>query len=186
MIRQVVDYKNPILKEEMPPFDFLNPIMDPIELYTDLAETMRDQDGIGLSANQIGIRTRAFVMRAEEIIGVFNPKIVDVSDENIYLEEGCLSYKNLFVKIKRPKSIRVRFTHPDGKTETREFDGMTARCFQHELDHLNGIIFTRRAHSMHLNQARKIAKKMNRKYGALKPVSELSQEAKDMMEWLKA
>lgn len=184
MIRDILDHTDPILREEMPAFDFANPIMDPVELYTDLAETMRENEGMGLSANQIGVRTRAFVMRAEEIIGVFNPRVVDVSSETVMLEEGCLSYPNLFVKIKRPKSIKVRFTTPDGETSTKTFTGMTARVFLHELDHLNGIAHTSRANRYHLEQAKKLVKKINRKY-PIKPVSELSDEAREMLEWLK-
>jgi peptide deformylase len=186
MIREIVNQYDPILREEMPRFDFNNPSVDPVQLYNDLGETMIENDGMGLSANQIGVRARAFVIRAEEIIGVFNPKIVYTSDELIYLEEGCLSYPNLFVKIKRPKFIRVRFTHPDGVTETRKFDGLTARAFQHELDHLDGVLFTKRANGIHLAQAKKLVKKLNKKYGVLKPKSELSLEAREMMEWLKA
>lgn len=185
MIREIVNQYDPILREEMPRFDFNNPVVDPIQLYTDLGETMIENEGLGLSANQIGVRTRAFVIRAEEVIGVFNPKIVSVSDEMVYLEEGCLSYNNMFVKIKRPRTIRVRFTHPDGKTETRTFDGLTSRAFQHELDHLNGVLFTKRANTFHLQQAKKLIKKINRKYGVLKPKSELSSEARQMLEWLK-
>jgi peptide deformylase len=101
-------------------------------------------------------------MRAENIIGVFNPKIVDASSEMVYLEEGCLSYPNLWVKIKRPKKIKVRFTNPDGQTETRVFDGMSARVFQHELDHLDGVLHVKRANKFHLEQARKLAKKLNK------------------------
>lgn len=184
MIREIVNHTAPILSEVMPAFDFKNPIEDPVQLYTDLAETMRENDGMGLSANQIGVRTRAFVMRAEEIIGVFNPRIVDVSSETVMLEEGCLSYPNLFVKIKRPKSIKVRFTTPDGETSTKTFTGMTARVFLHEYDHLEGIAHTSRANRYHLEQAKKLVKKINRRY-PVKPLAELSDEAKEMLEWLK-
>ena len=184
MIREIVNHTAPILSEVMPAFDFKNPIEDPVQLYTDLAETMRENDGMGLSANQIGVRTRAFVMRAEEIIGVFNPRIVDVSSETVMLEEGCLSYPNLFVKIKRPKSIKVRFTTPDGETSTKTFTGMTARVFLHEYDHLEGIAHTSRANRYHLEQAKKLVKKINRRY-PVKPLAELSDEAKKMLEWLK-
>ena len=182
MIREILDRTAPILREVMPAFDFANPIMDPIELYTDLAETMRENDGMGLSANQIGVRTRAFVMRAEEIIGVFNPRVVDVSSETVMLEEGCLSYPNLFVKIKRPKSIKVRFTTPDGNTSTKTFTGMTARVFLHELDHLDGIIHTTRANRYHLEQARKLVKKLKKRPLSILPT--MSNEAQDLVDAL--
>jgi peptide deformylase len=184
MIRDILDRTAPILREVMPAFDFKNPVVDSVELYNDLAETMRENEGMGLSANQIGVRVRAFVMRAEEIIGVFNPRVVDVSTETVTLEEGCLSYPNLFVKIKRPKSIKVRFTTPDGETSTKTFTGMTARVFLHELDHLDGIAHTSRANSYHLEQAKKLVKKIGRKY-KVKPIAEMSEEAQQMLEWLK-
>jgi peptide deformylase len=163
MIKDIVKHTDSILKEVMPAFDFRNPVVDPLQLYTDLAETMRDNEGMGLSANQIGVRTRAFVMRGEEILGIFNPRVVDESSEMVTLEEGCLSYPNLFVKIKRPKSIKVRFTTPDGETSTKTFTGMTARVFLHELDHLDGVAHTSRANRFHLDQAKKLIKKLKKR-----------------------
>jgi peptide deformylase len=184
MIQELVDKNDSILKREMKPFDFSNPPVDPVVLYNDLAETMIENGGIGLSANQVGLPYRFFVMRSEEIIGCFNPKIVDFSSEQVILEEGCLSYPNLYVKIKRPKIIKVRYTLPNGETVTRKFDGITARCFQHELDHLNGIVYTKRANKIHLEQANKIVKKMS-KYPVRK-INEMSEQARNMIEWLKS
>lgn len=183
MIVPILGKDHPILKEKMPAFDFRNPIVDPVELYTDLAETMRENEGMGLSANQIGVRTRAFVMRADEIIGVFNPRVVDVSSETVILEEGCLSYPNLFVKIKRPKSIKVRFATPDGEISTKTFTGMTARVFLHELDHLDGIAHTSRANRYHLEQAKKLLKKITRRR-SINALPELSDEARQILDQL--
>lgn len=183
MIRNLVDKNDPILKQTLEKFDFKNPPVDPVLLYQDLAQTMIEHNGIGLSANQIGLPYRAFVMRAEDVIGVFNPIIVDFSAETVTLEEGCLSYPNLFVKINRPKKIKARYTLPNGEVVTQVFDGITARCFQHELDHLDGILYTKRANRIHLEHAKKIARKFN-KYPRL-PKSELSEQTKEMLEWLK-
>jgi peptide deformylase len=182
MIKDIFHHTANILREEMPAFDFSNPVMDPLQLYTDLAETMRENNGMGLSANQIGVRTRAFVMRAEEIIGVFNPRVVDESSETVTLEEGCLSYPNLFVKIKRPKSIKVRFTTPAGETSTKTFTGMTARVFLHELDHLDGVVYTSRANRYHLDQAKKLVKKLKNRQLSSLPL--LSDEAQIFMDAL--
>lgn len=184
MILPILDRTNPILREVMPVFDFKNQVVDPGQLYTDLAETMREHDGMGLSANQIGVRTRAFVMRAEDIIGVFNPRIVDMSTETVMLEEGCLSYTNLFVKIKRPKSIKVRFTTPDGETATKTFTGITARVFLHEMDHLDGIAHTSRANPYHLEQARKLVKKL--KSRRLSGLTSISAETQQFLEALQS
>lgn len=163
MIRDLVDCKDPILKEATPTFDFQNPPTDPIELAHDLAQTLIQHSGIGLAAPQIGLPYRAFAMMGEKIIVCFNPKIVDTSTEQLYLEEGCLSYPEFILKVKRPKKIKVRYTEPNGNIETKVFDGMTARVFQHELDHLDGIVYTSRANKIHLEQARKAKKKLQRK-----------------------
>lgn len=160
MIHKLVDCNSPILRQKMETFDFNNPSTDPIQLAKDLAETMIENNGLGLSANQIGLPFRAFAMKAEKIIVCFNPRIVDLSEETIMLEEGCLSYPLLFVKIKRPKRIKVRYVEPNSNVVTRVFDGITARCFQHELDHLDGIVYTKRANKYYLD----LAKNKMRKY----------------------
>lgn len=174
MIHELVDKYDPILKTELEKFDFQNPPTDPIQLAHDLAETMIAKGGIGISANQIGLPYRAFAMMAEQIIVCFNPILLSVSQEEIYLEEGCLSYPNLFVKIKRPQSVRVRYTEPNGNVVTEKFNGMTARVFQHELDHLNGVVYTKRANKIHFEQAKKNAKK-----GILNP--KISNETRTLM-----
>lgn len=163
MTHELIDCNDPILKTELEKFDFSNPPINPVELYNILGQKMIDENGLGLSANQIGLPYRAFVIRAEEIIGCFNPTITAYGEEQIYLDEGCLSYPDLFVKIKRPRLVRVRYTTPDGTVVTRKFEGMTARVFQHELDHLNGISYLKRANRIHLERARKEMKLKARK-----------------------
>jgi peptide deformylase len=155
MIYELIDCNDPLLAQKMEPFDFSNPPIDPLDLVTDLAETMLANNGIGLSANQCGLPYRVFVMLGQELIPCFNPRIVDTSNETIVLEEGCLSYPGLFVKVKRPRRIKVRFAEPNGNIVTRTFEGMTARVFQHELDHLDGINYQQRANRYHLEQAGK-------------------------------
>lgn len=134
------------LTDETIPFNFNTPPLDPIELAGDLVKTMYEYNGIGLAAPQVGLPYRVFCMRgAPENIVCFNPKIVAYSNEHIELEEGCLSFPGLLVKIKRPQHIRARFQYPNGETVTRQFTGMTARIFQHELDHLEGKLYYTRA-----------------------------------------
>lgn len=163
MIYDLVDKNDPILRTRLEEFDFTNPPVDPIQLAHDLAQSMLAHDnGIGLSANQIGLPYRVFAVRSNPILVCFNPRIVDSESEEVYLEEGCLTYPDLFVKIKRPRRIRIRYTEPNGNVETRVFDGITARVMQHELDHLNGIVYSTRASKIHLEQARKNAKKTTR------------------------
>lgn len=183
MILELVDCNDPILKTELDRFDFQNPPEDPFEIAANLAETMLENNGIGLAANQCGLPYRVFVMRAEPLpLVCFNPIIVDISSETVYLEEGCLSYPNLFVKVKRPKKIKVRFAEPNGNVVTQVFDGMSARVFQHEMDHLDGVAYLKRATRYHIEQGKKSAKIIN-KYPRPKA---LSPEAKELMDWLKA
>jgi peptide deformylase len=181
MIHELVSSSDPILRQAMDKFDFYITPTDPIQLAKDLAETMIANDGLGLAANQIGLPYRAFAIKAEQVIVCFNPTIVSSSQEIVALEEGCLSYPNLYVKIKRSKSIRVRYTQPNADIVTKTFDGLTARIFQHELDHLNGKVYTSRASGIHLERARKLAKHV-KKIGGNKP---MSNEAKELWEWLK-
>lgn len=162
MIRELVPCTDPILKQPLEKFNFQSPPMDPIELAHDLAETMIANNGLGLSANQMGLPYRAFAMKAEKIIVCFNPIIVDTSTEMVTLEEGCLSFPLLFVKVKRPKKIKVRYTEPNGNVVTKIFDGMTARVFQHELSHLNGKSFIEEASRIHVEQAKNKMKKLQR------------------------
>lgn len=152
-ILSLVDKNDPILKAELGHFDFSNSPTDPSQLARDLAETMIENKGLGLAANQVGLPYRVFVINGEQILACFNPKIVDFSAEQVYMLEGCLSHPGLSVKIKRPAVIKVRFTMPNGETRTEKFEGLTARVFQHELDHLNGIVHINRASLIHKEQA---------------------------------
>jgi peptide deformylase len=94
-------------------------------------------------------------MDRESIIPVFNPKIVDVFGDQEMYEEGCLSYPGLFIKVRRPNAIRVRYTTTNNTTDTIKFDGYTARIFLHEYDHLQGVVYTERANKFHVEKAKK-------------------------------
>jgi len=156
----LVKDSDPILSQQMPVFDFDNPPTDPIQLAYDLVESMRHHNGLGLSANQIGLPYRVFSMQAVPAIVCFNPKVVDASSEEIVLEEGCLSFPGLGIKIKRPRHVKVRYTEPNGEIVTRKFTGMAARCFLHELDHMNGTKYIDRASFVQKELALKRQKKL--------------------------
>ena len=131
-------------------FDFQNPPFDPIEFSQELVKFMYENNGIGLAANQVGVPYRIFAMRGSpQNFVCFNPRIVQAAAENIILEEGCLSFPGLIVKVKRPRHVRVRFQTPNGDTRTETFIGMTARIFQHEYDHLEGKLYFNRASRYH-------------------------------------
>jgi peptide deformylase len=148
----VVKFPNPILRERMPEFDFNNPTHDPVQLEKDMLETMYLHDGIGLAANQVGERVRMFVMghreRPEDGMAFFNPIVIANTDNIEDLEEGCLSFPGIFVKIKRPKAIKARWQNSKGEFIEGEFTGYECKCFLHELDHLEGIVFQDRVSTM--------------------------------------
>ena len=91
-----------------------------------------------------------------------NPRIIDVDGEPKLMREGCLSYPNLVISIKRASVIRLRYARPNGDVVTERYEGMTARIMQHEIDHLDGITFQKRATHYHLEKAKKAMRKMNR------------------------
>ena len=113
-----------------------------------LIDNMIYHEGIGISANQIGIWERAFAMVRDlennEVMVCFNPRIVKSYSEEVEMEEGCLSYPELFLKIKRPDKIVVKYEDEDKKTHKLKLQGLASRVFQHEYDHMEGIDFTQR------------------------------------------
>lgn len=163
MIYELVKPDHPLLRTKLENFDFSDPPTDPIQLAKDLTETMLKNNGLGLSANQCGLPYRVFVLANNPVIAAFNPRVIDETTQTeIYMDEGCLSFPYLFLKVKRPRIVKVRYTMPNGETTTEKFDGMTARAFLHELDHLNGVVFTDRAHPIHLARGRKAQTKFLR------------------------
>jgi peptide deformylase len=142
---KIVHFPDPILREKMPEFDFGNPAIDPIQLEKDMLEIMYQNHGMGLAANQVGIRARVFVMGHESAPELaqafFNPIIEANTDQYIDLIEGCLSFPDMFVKVKRPNAIKARWQNRSGEWESGEFNGYDCKCFLHEFDHLEGIVF---------------------------------------------
>ena len=113
-----------------------------------LIDNMIHHNGIGISANQIGIWERAFAMVRDlennEVIVCFNPRIIKSYAEEVEMEEGCLSYPDLFLKVKRPDRIVVKYEDVNKKTHKVKLSGLASRVFQHEYDHMEGIDFTQR------------------------------------------
>ena len=113
-----------------------------------LIENMFHHEGCGLSANQIGMNIRAFVMIRDieynDVIVCFNPRIISRSDDCVWCEEGCLSFPDQFINVHRPDKVVVKYEDEEGKDHKISLSGFAARVFQHEFDHLNGIDFTQR------------------------------------------
>lgn len=114
-------------------------------IFEDLSRGMIENNGWGLSAPQIGVNKQAFVFgdpkNPDQIIGVFNPKVIDMSEETTYIAEGCLSWPGLSAKVRRSAKIKVRFTSLNNERRTVELSGLSARVFLHEYDHLDGKMF---------------------------------------------
>ena len=164
------DHKDSILQKPTVPyvFDPDNPLVDPVSFAKKLGETMIAEGGVGLAAPQIGFNYSVFVIgdptNKDSIMAMFNPIIVDYSEEQVYYDEGCLSYPGLYMKVKRPAEIRIRFTDMHGETTTTKYKGFTARVIQHEYDHLQGTTFTSRASKTHKDQGMRKLKKFQRKH----------------------
>ena len=167
MVLELVKPNHPLLRTKLERFDFNKPPTNPHELANNLIETMIHHKGLGLSANQCGLPYRVFVLWSNPTKVMFNPVVADTSTEEILLEEGCLTYPNLFIKIKRPKLIRIRYMDSFGEAHTDKFTGISARCVLHEMDHLDGINYTMKANKFHYDQAVRQSKKYKREYKVL-------------------
>ena len=122
--------------------------LDRVEISKILKDNMIHHKGVGLSANQLGINERVFVMilhmETEEIITCFNPRIIKKYKDCGWFEEGCLSYPDEIINVNRPNRIVVKYEDEDKKNHKIKLDGLAARVFLHEFDHLEGIVFTER------------------------------------------
>jgi len=128
---------------------------------SDMIRLMLDERGMGLAANQIGITKRFFAIGHDSFDTfqkhaiIWNPQVINSSEEKVIDIEGCLSFKNVFVKVERPKVIEVQYETTQGKTRFAKLDGMESKCFQHELDHLDGITFNKRVSKLRWQMANK-------------------------------
>tara|TARA_Y100000593_G_scaffold12786_2_gene23729 strand:+ start:19126 stop:19740 length:615 start_codon:yes stop_codon:yes gene_type:complete len=164
-MHKLIEEASKVLREPTDEFDFENPPEDPIEVEKNLSELMEHYGGIGLSANQLGLNYRVFVMRTADsgIKAFFNPEITKLSQETEMMKEGCLSFPDIYLMIKRPKAIEFEYSDAEGERHTLHLEGIGARCVQHELDHLNGIIFLQRASQLKIERALKARPKERRK-----------------------
>ena len=117
------------------------------QLADDMADSMYAAEGIGLAAIQIGVAKRVLVIDLDQKegkknpIAYINPKIIWASEETAVFEEGCLSVPEIWDDVERPARIKCEYLDRDGKKQTLEADGLLATCLQHEMDHLNGVLF---------------------------------------------
>jgi|TARA_R110000822_G_scaffold62478_5_gene154048 peptide deformylase len=164
------DESHPMLLQRIPEYDVTrlpNPVLG--KLIKRLKMTMKLHGGIGLSANQCGIFERVFVLGANDAIwACINPKIINASPDLIRDKEGCLSFPGLALGVERHSWVEAEFINEECKVVQMRFEGLTARCFQHELDHMNGIKFTSKVKPLALQMAKKQQQKLIKKIMRLK------------------
>lgn len=146
-LRNILTDKDPLLRKksrEVADFnDRIHQLMD------DLVDTLRDANGLGLAAPQVGVLRRAVVMvDGEEVVELINPEILE-RDGEIGMQEACLSLPGLAGYVVRPEKVKVRAFTRDGEEFIREFEELSARAACHETDHLDGVLFTDLAEEVH-------------------------------------
>jgi peptide deformylase len=159
---QLIKHPNPILKQQAENWDFKNHVNAAV-IEREMLETMNAHSGIGLAGNQVGLLRRVFVMKLSDgrELGCFNPWIM-IGDNDLKEDtEGCLSFTNLWLKVERHNKITAAYLDNTGKQCIIELEGLDSRCFQHELDHLDGITFTEHVSDLKLKMAEKKQRKLN-------------------------
>jgi peptide deformylase len=157
---------HPVLHKEPLLWVFDPPQADPKIMYEIMLENMVYHKGLGLSANQIGMPVKVFSMRvdnSDNAIVCFNPEIIEESKELIPMEEGCLSYPYLYLKKIRPERLSVKYQNADGDPVNAHFEGLAARVFHHEMDHMMGKTFLDGVGKIVLQLARENQKLLLRK-----------------------
>ena len=157
---------HPVLHQEPLTWIFDPPQADPKLMYDIMLENMVYHHGLGLSANQIGMPVKVFAMRIDEsdnAIVCFNPEIQEESEEMVMMTEGCLSFPSLYLNKKRPKEVSVKYQNADGDFINAHFEGLAARVFHHEMDHMKGKTFLDGVSKILLQSARRKQKTLIRK-----------------------
>ena len=178
---KLVYYPDPILSKEMEDFDFdkvKEIFADAADLKEQMVDLMVKHKGIGLSACQVGLNMRCFVIgeTKESAIMVINPKILSFSEETELAPEGCLSFPDMFLNIARPKTVSAEWLDEHGEKQSGTLDGYGARCFLHEFDHLNGVVYKEKVSRLKWDRAlkkkNKITKQRNQIMQAMRRMEE--------------
>jgi len=144
-IKPLIILPDPILRQVSQPIETVDGEVK--KLADDMLETMYDAPGIGLAAIQIGVARRMLVLDVskdgdeKQPLVFINPEIVSATDARSVYEEGCLSIPDYYAEVERPAAIKVKHLDRDGEEKLTEADGLLATCLQHEIDHLNGVLF---------------------------------------------
>ena len=175
----LVPETDPILKQVLPEFDFDTAPINTTDFASSMVETCKKYNGYGLSANQCGFPYRMFVMGAgEEYVAFFNPVLMKTENE-VHMKEACLSFPGLSLSITRPEKIWVKYQDYTGEWKEAHYVGMSARCWLHELDHMNGIVYTTQSKPLALQSGlkkrAKIQKMMTRYFKAQNKMVQVTQ-----------
>lgn len=143
----IITVPHPVLKDIARPIEIISPAIK--QQAADMLETMYEAPGVGLAANQVGQLNRMFVMdvhykrdpATRNPVVMINPEIVWRSEELSVMEEGCLSIPQQYAEVERPRTVRVTYMDVNGQKQEMEGSDLASHCIQHELDHLNGILF---------------------------------------------
>ncbi len=159
---KLIKYPNDFLDKKVKEVDLENLEFDPVELKKEMVEFMLANNGIGLSANQIGLDAQVFVMgdSIENSTMCINPTVLQYTQDTQDDIEGCLSFPTIFVKVRRPREILARYWNEHLEECTVKIEGYSAKCYLHELDHLQGITFKDRASKLKWDMATKKARKL--------------------------
>lgn len=171
-ILPILKAPHPVLKTKVLPVDKVDDIIR--KQVEDMFDTMYDDSGVGLAAPQVGISNRVLVLDVEQFtaegepsekgnpIAFINPEILESSEETNIHNEGCLSLPGMYADIERPKVIRLKYLDIDGKTQTIDADGLLSTCIQHEIDHLDGVLFVDHLSNLKRNMIMKKLQKIKK------------------------
>lgn len=179
---KLVKQDSPVLNSSPELFDF-NGELNAEMLSNMMLDRLKELGGVGLSANQVGLNIKMFVMGVNDTTyAIFNPEIISTSKEEVSIEEGCLSFPGVFVKVIRPVSIKVRFQNKKGEVREETLAGLTARIFLHEYDHMEGKTYKDRVSKIKwdlaYNRMIKRTKKIIRK-GVQRKLVEIANQIKE-------
>ena len=161
---QLFQYPHETLSQKSSPWTDTDRIAgyDDIEKFeSEFLKLMVHEHGMGLAANQIGITKRFFAIGHDSFDTftkhaiIWNPRVLKFSEDKVIDTEGCLSFKGIWLKVERPRTVEVTYETTQGKTRFAKLNGMESKCFQHECDHLEGITFNKRVSKLRWDMARK-------------------------------
>lgn len=149
-------YEDKILRTKSTPLEIEEINDDLRKTLDDMVETMRLANGVGLASNQVNIDRRYFVLEIDNIVKkCINPEILEILEDSVEVEEGCLSIPGIYKKVARPNKIRVSYLDENGQKQEEVMEGLWAKAFQHETDHINGMMFIDRLSPINKNLIRK-------------------------------